>query len=132
VLRLPELPKTREPKRSLASLSVGTPTQFRWLNGIAKSVLVMNLLDAVMTLWWVRTGFATEANPLLAQIVAEHAVLFVVGKFGLVFLGTWLLWLRRDRPLAVIGIFTAFLVYYQVVLYHLSFASFLIGQLLDD
>ncbi len=109
---------------------VGTPVHFRWLNGIVKAVLVMNLLDAVLTLLWVQSGFATEANPLIAEIVEEHAVLFVVSKLSLVSLGTALLWRHRHRPLAVVGIFAAFMVYYAVFLYHLSFASILLRQLI--
>ena len=111
-------------------LQVGTETHFRWLNGIVKAVVVMNLIDAVLTLLWVRTGFATEANPLLSQIVEEHAFLFVMGKLVLVFLATAMLWRHRQEPLAVVGIFAAFLVYYAVLVYHLSFASILLRQLL--
>jgi hypothetical protein len=112
-------------------LRVGTPKHFRWLEGIVKAVLVMNLFDAVMTLWWVSSGLATEANPFLEQIVREHGFLFVVSKISLVILGTTLLWRYRTRPLAVLGIFAAFLVYYEVFLIHLSFASLLIGELID-
>lgn len=113
-----------------SGFQVGTETHFRWLNGIVKAVLVMNLIDAVLTLLWVRTGFATEANPLLSQIVEQHAFLFVMGKLALVFLGTGMLWRHRHRPLAVMGIFAAFMVYYAVLVYHLSFASILLRQLI--
>ena len=58
-------------------------------------------------------------------------MLFVVVKLTLVMASTWLLWRHRERPLAVVGIFAAFLVYYSILLYHLSFASFLLGQLFD-
>ena len=123
---------TSPPSCTRRSFKVGTATQFRWLEGIVKAVIVMNLIDAVMTLWWVRTGFATEANPFLEQIVTEHGILFVTSKIALVFLGTTLLWRFRTRPLAVLGIFAAFMVYYEILLIHLSFASMLIGQLLDS
>ncbi len=111
-------------------LQIGTPAHFRWLNGIVKAVIVLNLIDAVMTLWWVRSGFATEANLLLAHIVENHAVLFVTGKLALVSLGSLLLWRRRHHALAVIGIFAAFMLYYAVLLYHLRFASHILKQLL--
>ena len=110
---------------------IGKPAHFRWLAGIVRTVLVLNLCDAVLTLWWVETGFATEANPLIAETVEQHPVLFVVVKLTLVMASTWLLWRHRERPLAVVGIFAAFLVYYSILLYHLSFASFLLGQLFD-
>jgi hypothetical protein len=102
----------------------------RWLHTILASVLVMNGIDAVLTLWWVRSGFAVEANPLLREIVSEHALLFVAGKLALVSLGTLLLWRKREHALAVVGIFAAFLAYYFILLFHLRFASHLLSQLM--
>jgi len=84
---------------------VGTSQHFRWLEGIVKSLLVLNLLDAVFTLVWARAGLAQEANALMRDLINNHAVLFVVTKTALVGLGSYLLWQRRDRPIAVIGIF---------------------------
>ena len=110
--------------------SVGTTEHFGWLRGIVKAVLVLNLLDALFTLVWVRSGLAREANPLIDQLVEEHAVGFVIVKLGLVGLGSWLLWNRRERPAAVIGIVAAFLVYYFILLYHIQYASGLVRQLL--
>jgi len=105
---------------------VGTPQHFEWLRGIIKAVLVLNLLDAVFTLIWVRAGLATEANALLRTLVEDHAVLFVVTKLGLVSLGSWALWNRRDHPFAVVAIFVAFLAYYLILLYHLQYSSLLV------
>jgi uncharacterized membrane protein len=111
-------------------LSVGTTEHFGWLQGIVKAVVVLNLLDALFTLVWVRSGLAREANPLIDQLVNEHAVGFVLVKLGLVGLGSWLLWHRRQRPAAVIAIVAAFLAYYLILLYHIRSASGLIRQLL--
>jgi len=111
-------------------MKVGTQAQHQWLRAILAGVLLMNLIDAVLTLWWVRSGFATEANPLLREIVSEHALLFVTGKLALVSLGTALLWRMREHGLAVVGIFAAFLAYYFILLFHLSFASHLLSQLI--
>ncbi len=108
------------------ALAVGTPQHFRWLYGIVKAVLVLNLLDALFTLWWVRTGLAVEANALFADLVSERPIMFVLAKLGLVSLGSIVLWLRRHHPLAVIAIFGAFLVYYLVLLYHLRFSSLIL------
>ena len=111
-------------------LAVGTAEHFRWLHGIVKAVLVLNLLDALFTLVWVRAGLAREANPLIDWLVEEHAVGFVSVKLGLVGLGSWLLWRRRERPAAAIAIVAAFLTYYLILLYHLQYASGLARQLL--
>lgn len=110
--------------------AVGTHQHFGWLQGVVKTVLVLNLLDALFTLVWVRWGLAREANTLLDELVNQHAVGFVAIKLALVSLGSWLLWHRRERPLAVVAIFAAFLLYYLVLLYHVQYASGLVQQLL--
>ncbi len=109
---------------------IGTPEQFRWLLGIVKVVLGLNLLDAIFTLTWINAGLAREANPLLAEIVRDQPVTFAVVKLGLVAGGSFLLWRYRRRPLAVVGIFVAFLVYYLLLLYHIGYLSLVVGTLL--
>ncbi len=109
---------------------LGTGEHYRWLHGIVKTLLILNLLDALFTLYWVRSGHAEEANQLLADLVEQHAVLFVLVKTTLVCGGSWLLWCKRDRAFAVVSIFVVFLAYYGVLLMHLSYASTFIRALL--
>jgi hypothetical protein len=104
-------------------LDIGTSEQYGWLLSILKALLLLNLLDAIFTLWWVGTGVAVEANALLRDLVVDHPVRFVLTKLGLVSAGSILLWRLRQHPLAVIAIFGAFLVYYLVLLHHLRFWS---------
>jgi hypothetical protein len=104
-------------------MEVGTAEQFRWLDGIVKGVLVLNLADAIFTLIWVRGGLALEANALMRDLVNEHALSFMVVKLLLVSAGSWLLWNRRHHPAAIIAIFAVFTVYYGVLLYHVQYAS---------
>ena len=103
---------------------VGTPAQFQWVCGIIRAILILNLLDAILTMLWVHTGLAQEANPLLKPIVYHHALLFITVKVALGSFGTWLLWQYRHRALAVIGTFSVFIAYYAVFLHHLRFACF--------
>ena len=102
---------------------VGTTEQFRWLHGILEVVLLLNLLDAIFTLIWVKTRLAEEANILLQSIVNERPVMFVLVKTTLVSLVVLLLWRQRHHPLAVVSVISVFLVYYWLLLYHLRFAS---------
>ena len=104
-------------------IDLGTPQHFRWLSGIVKWVLVLNLVDAVLTLLWVRLGLAAESNTLIDELVTENALAFIAVKLGLVGLGSWLLWNRRHSPLAVIGIFVVFVTYYGIFAYHVQYAS---------
>jgi hypothetical protein len=101
---------------------VGTPAQFQWVCGTIRAILILNLLDAILTLVWVQTGIAHEANPLLVWVV-HHPLLFIGVKIALGSLGAWLLWQHRHRALAVIGTFSVFIAYYGVFIHHLSFAT---------
>jgi len=107
-------------------LRIGTRQHYRWLHGVVCGVLVLNLCDAVFTLFWVWSGVATEANELMADWITASPVGFVVIKLGLVSLGTWTLWYRRHHPLAVVGIFAAFVVYYWILAIHADFIGILL------
>lgn len=98
------------------------------MRGVVKAILVLNLLDAIFTLFWVQAGLAREANPFLRDLVASSPVAFVVVKLGLVGLGSSMLWRHRERPLAVIAIFSLFVVYYALLLWHLGFLGLVLGE----
>jgi hypothetical protein len=101
------------------TIEIGTPKQFRWLKGIVATVIILNLLDGILTMVWVFSERANEANPLMAPLIEANPVLFIAVKMALVFLGTYLLWRLRKRALAVVAIFAAFLVYYAILILHL-------------
>ena len=62
-------------------------------------------------------GDATEANPLMAVLLARGPLEFVVTKHILVSLGLVLLWRQRARPLARGGAWLALSVYPLLVCY---------------
>jgi hypothetical protein len=99
---------------------IGTSEHFRWLHGIVQALLVLNVLDAILTIAEIASGRASEANPLMAGLVQSEPVCFAFVKILLVSLGSYLLWQRRQRASAVCAIFVAFLAYYFLLLYHLS------------
>ena len=101
-------------------LKIGNPKHFRWLHGVIAAILVLNLIDAVLTLWWYLTGAATEANPFMDALLQMGPLPFVLVKIGFVSGASYLLWKRRRRALSVVGIFVLFVVYYILLLYHLT------------
>lgn len=109
---------------------IGTREHYRWLEGIVKGTLVLNLLDAIFTLLWVASGLAREANPLLHHLVHDYPLAFVASKLALVGLGSLLLWRLRERPLAVVAMFVAFLAYYTLLLIHVDYLATVVGILL--
>lgn len=98
---------------------IGTPREYAWLETIVKTVIVLNVFDAIMTMIWVSAGAAIEANPFLSDLVSAAPLSFVAVKLALVSLGSLLLWRNRGHALAVVAIFVAFLAYYFLLLYHL-------------
>jgi hypothetical protein len=114
LLSAPPQPTTGELRK------IGTPTHFRWLAWIVVVIFALNVFDALMTIHWVLSGQANEANPLMDHVLEDSPGLFMVIKLGLVGLGSWLLWRLRHRAGAVIGIFLLFVVYYVLFLYHLA------------
>ena len=90
---------------------------------VVLAVVVLNLLDAVFTLWWVELGIATEANVLLCGILDSSAVAFMAVKLALVSLGVLLLWRERERRLAVIGLVVCMAAYNALLIYHLGIVA---------
>jgi hypothetical protein len=115
-----------------STFRVSTRRNLRLLNGIVKAIVVLNGIDALLTLFWVRAGLAQEANAFLRTLVDNHAVFFVGAKITLVSLGSLLLWRYRRHPLAVVGLFVVFLVYYIILLHHLRFLPLLAGYLTPE
>ncbi len=115
-------PKSRSRRRgdTIPPAWVGTKEQFGWLEFFIKAILVMNVLDAILTIYWISDHKAVEANPLLAELAHQYPLSFVLVKLSLVSLGSALLWRLRRRPLAVIAIFAGFLGYYFLLIYHLK------------
>jgi hypothetical protein len=98
----------------------------RLVAGAACAVLALNVVDTVFTLIWIRTGIATEGNPLMAAALAWHPLGFVTAKLALVSLGVYALWLRRERGAAFAGLVGSAVVYAALAAYHLSEAHRLV------
>ena len=99
---------------------IGTREHYLWLRGIVGSLVLLNALDGVLTIFWIETGRFTEANPLMDILISNNPVLFISVKMLLVCLGIILLWRYRDRAMAVASIFICFTAYCYVLTFHVS------------
>jgi hypothetical protein len=95
-------------------------SRWRSASRLAAFIVVFNLVDALLTLAVVASGVAGEANPLMAASLTWGSVPFIAIKLALVSLGVYLLYLRRDRPLAHAALVGLTVVYGAIVLYHAS------------
>jgi len=86
----------------------------------AGAVVVLNLLDAIFTIIYTRTGLAIESNPLMDKVLVSSPVLFMIAKLGLVSLGVLLLWRLRHHRAARFGLVVTSTAYVTLLAYHLS------------
>jgi hypothetical protein len=80
----------------------------------------LNAFDAASTVVYVHNGQATEANPLMALLLAWHPMAFVLGKFGLLFVGMIILGAFSHSRLVRPTLFVACAAYVGIAAIHLN------------
>lgn len=83
------------------------------------ALLVLNVIDAVMTLWAIRLGVATEANPIMAAALEIGEPVFLLTKLSVVGVGCAVLWAARHRRIAQIGTCVCVTVYVFLAAVHM-------------
>ena len=93
----------------------------RWL-------MLLSILDGFLTVLWVYGGVATEANPLLVDILNERVGLFWISKTLLVGLGAVLLSKNRNLRIAQFGLLLSLFLYMLITLEHVRISTLMIWQ----
>lgn len=88
---------------------------------IAPSILLfgLNLLDALLTIVWVRSGVATEGNQLMAELLDIGNGPFLGVKILIGAVAAFVLYKWGSRPLARYGMAVALAVYVGLMGIHL-------------
>lgn len=84
--------------------------------------MLLNIIDAGATAYWIDNQLATEANPLMESWLDMSPVLFVIMKVSLVFACGVLLWKLRNRKMTYILLIPVFIVYIYVFIKHIVIA----------
>lgn len=84
--------------------------------------MVLNVIDAIATVFWIENQLATEVNPLMEILLNISPTVFIIMKIALVFLCAALLWLLRRRNLTFILLAPVVLIYCYVFLKHSNIA----------
>lgn len=82
-------------------------------------MVLLNIADALLTLFEIHNGLAVEGNPLMGAIIEFSPTLFILVKVFGVSACAYLLWRFRERPLAMVGGVGTALVYVAVCLWHI-------------
>lgn len=81
-------------------------------------LFALNLLDALLTIVWVRNGIATEGNQLMAPLLESGDLTFLTVKvaIGLIAAAVLLRW--GSEPIAKVGLGFALVVYIALMGVH--------------
>jgi hypothetical protein len=78
----------------------------------------LNLLDALLTIWWVRSGVATESNQLMAELLNVGNLPFLAVKVAIGAVTVTVLLRYSEKPLARYGLTASLAVYLGLMLVH--------------
>jgi hypothetical protein len=78
----------------------------------------LNLLDALLTIFWVRNGVATESNQLMAGLLDIGNWPFLIAKIAMGAVTAIVLLRWGNRPLARYGLAVALAVYIGLMALH--------------
>lgn len=82
-------------------------------------LFALNLLDALLTIIWVRSGVATEGNQLMASLLDIGNAPFLIVKVAIGVVAAVVLVRWGNRPLARFGLVVALSVYLGLMAIHL-------------
>jgi hypothetical protein len=81
-------------------------------------LFTLNFLDAVLTIYWVRNGFATEGNQLMAGLLDIGDLPFLAVKLTVGTVAAIVLWRWRNLRLAKYGLTLVVCIYITLMGVH--------------
>lgn len=95
-------------------------------------LFALNLLDAVLTIYWVRNGFATEGNRLMAILLDMGDLPFLAAKIAIGGAAALVLWNWGNLRLARYGLALALFLYTGLMGVHLFTGLSAFGFVSED
>lgn len=82
-------------------------------------IFVLSTVDALFTVTWLQSGLATEANPLLANLLNSGSFSFIATKTLMTFIGCFILYKVKNESLYAKSVILALLgMYILLTVYH--------------
>ena len=95
-----------------------TPRAKAVINILLPVLVLLTLIDLTATVFWVSSGIATEANPLLEAVIQKSFLLFAVVKIVLAYLGILILRHHKKKRIVFDLAMAAVFVYLGVTAWH--------------
>jgi hypothetical protein len=83
-------------------------------------LLILNLFDLIMTLVFITSNEAKEANPIMNLALDAGVLPFGILKIFLVTFGVWLLWKNKNSKISQYAAIFCLLPYIILSIYHVS------------
>ena len=83
------------------------------------TVYIANILDAILTLTWVKLKVADEANPIMAALLETDPLTFFLVKVAAVTIACVILWTLRYHPLSKWIALSSALLYSGIIAWHI-------------
>ena len=87
-------------------------------NILLPALVILTLVDLAATVYWVSSGLATEANPLLEAAIQKSFLFFAITKIALVYFGIFILNRFKGRKLVFRLAIFAVCAYLAVTVWH--------------
>ena len=85
-------------------------------------LMILNIVEALATAFWIDNNLASEANPLMETWLNFSHTFFITMKIFLVTACSYLLWILRHRKLTYFLIAPVLVIYLWVFLKHANIA----------
>lgn len=95
-------------------------------------LFVLNILDAILTIYWVRNGFASEGNQLMAHLLDMGVLPFLLVKIAVGGVAAIVLWRWGNLPLARYGMTVTLAIYISLMGIHFFTGLFAFGYISDN
>lgn len=92
-------------------------------------LFLLNVIDALLTIIWVRNGFATESNHLMATLLDLGNTPFLLVKVAMGGVTAFVLWRWKEFKLAKYGLAITLAVYIGLMAIHLFTGLSAVGLL---
>ena len=95
-----------------------TPRAKAVINILLPVLVLLTLIDLTATVFWVSSGIATEANPLLEAVIQKSFLLFALVKISLAYFGILILRHHKKKKIVFDLAMAAVFVYLGVTAWH--------------
>lgn len=91
-------------------------------------VIILNIIDASATIWFLNRDLATELNPISDYLIKTIGNWFILYKAFLTFLFGFIIYFTWNLKISRMGLYSTSVIYLFICLYHLYGYNFLIYQ----